>query len=520
MDYSQYYRKGETPQSELLEGQERNHAGGGAYVVSPLARLERFLVLGTEGGTYYQREKEISRECAKLVRECVKAEGVRAARRITHMWNSGRCSRPDPVMFALAMAQAEGDEAVQAHLEGSFRDTVRTGYQLFRFVHYANALRGWGRGLRRLVASWYDREPGELAYQLVKYQQREGWRHRDVLRLCHGAPSGERAQSLVRWAVRGAETEEPLVRAAQQALDPKTPTKEVTELIGAHALTHEMVAPEHKRHASVWRALMEQMPLGALLRNLGALGAHGVLGPGKWAANAWAAERLTKPGAIRRARVHPLQVLAAGRVYGQGYGVQGQNTWTTAPEVVTALDEAMSASFRAVEPTGKRYLLGVDVSGSMAAPSTLQCVSCFEAAIVMAMATVRSEQFCAPMAFADTFRRLPLTRATSLAEVAQMRFGFGATDCALPMLFALKHQVDVDVFVVYTDHETWAGEIHPVEALRKYRRERVPDAKLAVVALTPTKFSIADPADPGMLDLVGFDAGAPAVLAEFARGWA
>jgi 60 kDa SS-A/Ro ribonucleoprotein len=39
-----------------------------------------------------------------------------------------------------------------------------------------------------------------------------------------------------------------------------------------------------------------------------------------------------------------------------------------------------------------------------------------------------------------------------------------------------------------------------------------------VVGLVSNGFSIADPADPGMLDVVGFDAAAPAVIADFLRG--
>jgi 60 kDa SS-A/Ro ribonucleoprotein len=40
---------------------------------------------------------------------------------------------------------------------------------------------------------------------------------------------------------------------------------------------------------------------------------------------------------------------------------------------------------------------------------------------------------------------------------------------------------------------------------------------LVVVGLTATNFSIADPNDSGMLDVVGFDASAPNVIADFAR---
>jgi 60 kDa SS-A/Ro ribonucleoprotein len=95
---------------------------------------------------------------------------------------------------------------------------------------------------------------------------------------------------------------------------------------------------------------------------------------------------------------------------------------------------------------------------------------------------------------------------------------FGGTDCSLPMIWAAKHKVEVDTFVVYTDNETWAGNVHPFQALRDYRQAMGRPAKLIVVGMTATKFTIADPKDPGMLDVVGFDAAAPQVMADFARG--
>jgi len=94
---------------------------------------------------------------------------------------------------------------------------------------------------------------------------------------------------------------------------------------------------------------------------------------------------------------------------------------------------------------------------------------------------------------------------------------FGRTDCALPMLYALEKGLEVDGFVIYTDSETWAGEIHPVQALAEYRRKSGIPAKLVVVGMVSNGFSIADPNDAGMLDVVGFDAAAPAAIADFLR---
>jgi 60 kDa SS-A/Ro ribonucleoprotein len=95
---------------------------------------------------------------------------------------------------------------------------------------------------------------------------------------------------------------------------------------------------------------------------------------------------------------------------------------------------------------------------------------------------------------------------------------FGGTDCALPMLYALEREREVDAFVIYTDSETWAGRIHPAEALRLYRNESGIDARLVVVGMVSNGFSIADPDDTGMLDVVGFDTATPDVIAGFAAG--
>ncbi len=87
------------------------------------------------------------------------------------------------------------------------------------------------------------------------------------------------------------------------------------------------------------------------------------------------------------------------------------------------------------------------------------------------------------------------------------------------MLWALENDVEADAFVIYTDSETWAGAIHPVEALARYRQKTGIPARLIVVGMTSNGFSIADPNDAGMLDVVGFSTDyAQRDLA--IRGWA
>lgn len=63
------------------------------------------------------------------------------------------------------------------------------------------------------------------------------------------------------------------------------------------------------------------------------------------------------------------------------------------------------------------------------------------------------------------------------------------------------------------------GKVHPSEALKSYRSwSDRRDAKLIVCGMCATEFSIADPEDPGMLDIAGFDPASPRIISEFVMG--
>ena len=94
----------------------------------------------------------------------------------------------------------------------------------------------------------------------------------------------------------------------------------------------------------------------------------------------------------------------------------------------------------------------------------------------------------------------------------------GGTDCAQPMIYAKNKKLEVDTFIVYTDNETWAGKIHPSQALKDYRESSGVDAKLIVCGMCANSFTIADPNDAGMLDMAGFDSAAPEVIRNFVLG--
>jgi len=537
-----------TPQHQPIPGtnQVPNTAGGFAWPVDDWTRLDRFLILGSENGTYYIRPRTLTRQNAEAVVRCLKADGLRVVRRAIEVSESGRAPKNDPALFVLAMCAGLGDLTTRKAALGALPRAARIGTHLFHFLEFVEGFRGWGRGLRQAVGDWYNTMPVEqLTYQVVKYQQRDGWSHRDALRLAHPGAATERHNQVFRWVTQGWPEvgQEPHSDQALRTLwafeRAKLATSEgqIVELVEQYNLPWEAIPTQWLASLKVWQALLPRLPVTATFRNLGRLTANGLLVP----LNRWSemvVDRITNPQAIRRARVHPLAVLVALKTYESGGGYRSKLRWEPVREIVEALDEAYYLAFDNVEPTGKRLMLALDVSGSMTGPEIagMPGVTPRVGAAAMAMVTARTEKNYLVTIFSNAGRQFMKQQGGLWGESGISTFNissrerlddvirktsdlpFGGTDCALPMLYALNRGLTVDAFIVYTDSETWAGKIHPTQALHDYRRKTGIPAKLVVVGMTSNGFSIADPDDAGMLDVVGFDTASPQLIADFIAG--
>lgn len=532
MLYTKSYSLLQTPQNLPMAGasQTPNSAGGYVWAVSDWTRLDRFLVLGSEGGTYYIGERPLTRQNAEAVVRCIQADGVRTVRRIVEISTGGRAPKNDPALFALALCSSLGDVETRRAALLALPHVARMGTHLFHFLTAAESCRGWGRALRRAVADWYTAMPAEqLAYQAVKYQQRDGWSHRDALRLAHPKAADAQREALFHWIVRGwpevgAEPHpDPALRTlwAFERARQATSRDEIVALIAQHGLPWEAIPSTWLGDPDVWLALLPHLPLTALLRNLARMTANRAL-HSLGDSVPTVIERLVDQRALRRARVHPIALLAALKTYAQGRGERGKLTWEPLARIVDALDRAFYLSFDNVQATGKRIVLALDVSGSMAGGAVAGSPGLTPrvAAAAMALVTAAVEPQTTIVAFGHEMVPLAISPSMRLDDVvrATSNLPFGATDCALPMLWALEHGVQADAFVVYTDSETWFGKMHPVQALAEYRRKTGIAARLVVVAMVSNGFSIADPNDGGMLDVVGFDSATPQVIADFVAG--
>lgn len=519
MSYLKQYSTRRTPQSEPLPGQVPNSAGGHAYGVDDWMRLHRFLVLGSEGGTYYIGERPLTVQNAEGVLRCLAADGERAISEIVAVSIAGRAPKNDPAIFALALACSSTDGDTRHRALDVLGAVCRTGTHLFTFLTYVEQFRGWGRGMRRAVRRWYERD--DLAYQLVKYRQRGGWTHRDVLRLCKPRPErGGELDRMLAWAAgKGSHDLPEIITAFTRAQLARTPRETLAVLRDCPNLPREALLPGHLND-EVWAALLDNgMPMTALIRNLATMTRVGLLKPMN-AASEKVCAQIVDGERLRKARVHPLAVLVALKTYAQGHGARGGGVWEPVPEIIGALDHAFYQSFGNVRSSGKRTMLALDVSGSMdfreisGMPGITPRIG--SAAMALVTAAVEPKHYLS--AFSTQFIRFTMDAGNRLDDVvnALAQMPFGGTDCAVPMMYAIANELEVDTFIIYTDSETWAGAIHPVQALAEYRRRSGINAKLVVVGMTSNGFSIADPSDVGMLDVVGFDVATPNVIADFA----
>jgi len=515
-----------TPQSQPVMGRtdmSPNNAGGYGFNVNDWQRLDRFLILGSEGGTYYVAEQALTLQNAEATLRCIAADGARAVECIAAVSEGGLAPKNDPAIFALALAASHGDGATRALALRALPRVCRIPTHLFSFVSYCQGHRGWGRGLRQAIRHWYgDMAPEKLAYEVVKYQQRNGWSNRDLLRLAHPTPHGEVQAAIYRWIVKGLLTENaPRIIAAFEDAKAVTDMKELAGMVRTDGLPREALPTQALDRPEVWEALLEQMPMTAMVRNLAKMTAVGLLKP-MGDATRRVVSRLGDGEALARARLHPLTILSALAVYQQGHGKKGSLKWQPVREVVEALDAAFYLAFRAVVPTGKRIVLGVDVSGSMSGTPTagLPHVSCDLAAAAMALVTAATERDWVVVPFDRQAYKLTIGPRQRLDDVMQAicALPHGGTDCAVPILVAAHERWPVDAFVIYTDSETWAGEQHVYQALQEYRRITGIPARLVCVAMAANHTSIADPTDPLMLNVVGFDASTPQVIGQFIAG--
>lgn len=523
-----------TPQTQAIPGREAemvaNNAGGYGFVLDDWERLMRFLILGSDGGTYYVGEQKLTAQNAEVAIRCIKADGVRVIELACNVNVNNRAPKVGQQLFVLALAMKHGDQATKNAVRAAASKMLRTGTHLLHFVAMLDSLGGWNRSKRRLIADWFGQEPDKVAFQCLKYQRRDSWSMRDVLRVAHVKPFTPEHNPVLAWVVGKDNGEMPglpkilqCYRYMSEAVGTENMSCVEAALVGIkNGLPREALPTEALSDLSVQRAMLPDMPIHALIRNLGNLTASGLF-DGSGNPDLVAAKLMNKE-TLRRSRVHPFAILLATLVYKSGAGFRGSKTWVPNATILAALEDAYDLAFDSVTPTGRRILIGIDVSASMSSHSCIGTpIKASTAAAAMAITLARLEPHATVITFDTEFRKIvPITKRTGIASLDNARGG--GTDLTAPVRWAMQSGVlrgkimekqAFDAVVLLTDNETWAGSRHSTQALAAYRKEIGLPVKLVCCSFAANHASVVDPQDPLQFGCAGLDANLPSLVSDF-----
>lgn len=508
-------------------GKTISNEGGEVFTITPLQQLERFLYLGAVGGTFYATEAKHVAQNLSNVEEAINTYGREAVDMIVNVGENA--PKHDHVLVAYAIAISAEDDSVRSYALSQFNKVVRTGTHLFSLLEYIKGRRGWGGGFRRAVSGWYlAKSNDQLAYAVMKYKNRAGWSHRDVLRKAHPQATNQSQNAIFKFVTSGELlADDSRAHAFIEAALEASVTDDINRaiaLVREFNLPREVINTVHMRDPRMWEALLPKMGMTALFRNLRNMHKSGFLVQGSDAERD-VVRRVTDQDAILKGRIHPVQIFLARQ--NAMYEVNRNSYWDSRtplkdfPQSVTnALEDGFYKSFGVLEPINERILAAVDVSGSMTMPIGGTTITSAEWAAVLAMVTVRQAPFAEVYGFSHEFIDLGITPHDSLDDVMRKTNdrNFGWTDCALPFVHARERDKTFDAFVIYTDSET--GGAHNVEGeLARYRRHvGNSDVKLSVVATESNDISIGNPNDPNVLNVCGFSPQTPMLLEKFIGG--
>ena len=296
-----------------------------------------------------------------------------------------------------------------------------------------------------------------------------------------------------------------------------TNAEELATLIKENNLTWEMVPTEMLNNKIILEALIDKMPINALLRNLNRFSVAGMFESNVSARTKNVTARILEesPG-----KIHPVTMLNYLKTYESGRGVKGSLTWDANARVVENMSKAFGKCFDNVEVSQKNILLGVDNSGSMSASVSNMNLSANEVASILSLVYYKNNPNCDIVTFNTSLHTASFNKNSSYEDALKNSTCGGGTDCALPLLHAYKMMqkgTKYDACVILTDSETWAGSTHAQQALDAIRKIN-PNFRVVLVGLTATHCTIVDN-DFRNLNICGFDSSVLEVTQNFIEGF-
>ncbi|KAM3722104.1 RNA-binding protein [Dirofilaria immitis] len=296
-------------------------------------------------------------------------------------------------------------------------------------------------------------------------------------------------------------------------------------LINKNRFEYEHIPEDLLNSKSIWEAILSRMPLTIMMNNLHKMTFVDLLGSKEHhrAYNEIVVKKLMDKKALKEENIHPIRVLLTYAAYfdEHGYKRMEEIDWDPSKDIVTALEKTFCISSHYITPTGLRYCLAFNVTDRIDFSISNNMLPCSQIAAAFAMTFIWTEPHVTTVTFADCMVPFVLDYEMKLYDIHQLMglFTVNITDCTLPLIWARQNKLPVDAFIICTNNVISNNPHDTFVELQNYRTTmNLPSTKLIVINIVGTDFNIANPTDPNMLDICGFNASVPAVIREFVSG--
>src|SRR3954469_18323067 len=348
--------------------QVKNSAGGFVFKTSDVSRLERFLILGTDGGTYYVGERDLTKQNVDFIRKMIATDAKTVLRTVVEVSEQGRAYRNEAAIFVMAVLLNDAPAEFKAEVVNAIPSVICIATHACQLAAFIEGLGGWGRAKRKAIAKWFESKTSDqLAYQAVKYRQRNGWTQRDLMRLSH--PTGVNTE-VGNFILGKSVGNDIAIFNGFQEMQGADSAKKVVQLLSVYTnLPWETIPTQFLKDAEVWKILFAngQLKGQALVRQITRLSRIGAFNDMVFARQV--ADKLVDSDMIAKTRLHPIQYLLASvthrtgqlqrNEYGYGFGSARKRDWSIVPVIADALDEGFHKSFKSVVPANKRTMLAL-----------------------------------------------------------------------------------------------------------------------------------------------------------------
>ncbi|KAF5287674.1 hypothetical protein FQA39_LY15774 [Lamprigera yunnana] len=528
---------------------------------TPEVRLKRFLYTCSEVPTFRVGDpnlyKAFSVEKVPSVIEILQSENPQQLLNIIEIANSeGMMPIRDPIFFALALAHKHStNEKLVHNIYTTLLIIIKGPEDLFKFLQFHSALQmKIGTAVKKLIQNYYfNKDPLVLAYEVTLTKGYHSWTHKDLMKLIHYRCDSILIKIVMIYVMHGIEEAKVFAERNTEAAEIMTILTNVTRLKRSEneALIANLIPklqcnlkqiPTFYHHSElIWKALVPELSVTDLLLHLTKLYNLGFL-KDNLELHTKVIEILQNAERIRSSKIHPVEVFIRLRNFQKGGKPMhplfssylqsagkhpGPKVPPTCPRVINALYKTLDLSFNNPKCTGRRIIVGIEISKKIKLPCIgNKNISCLDAATILLLSLVKTENVVGAVFNDRKLTFLSLNKNTSFSKAQEELTKAQSGRVRLSTLFrwSISQNRPFDVFIMIFHHRWFTHLSHelriqddPSELVSNYRTTMsLPNTKLISLSLWSSKPVTKD--STNILNICGFTKEVPKIIEAFSLG--